>query len=95
MDIQTLINELYIIYDNNDDYHLIELYRILSRFNIEIHKYITNLLYDNWITELQTVEYEAIFGNGDEFSEYVVSDCMNVLKQILDELMEIEKYSHI
>lgn len=91
MDVKTLIESLIAIYDDNDDDYIIILYRKLSSYSKEISNHITNInLIDKWNIELDCLKYESLYGDGDEYSDLVINDCLKVLKEIIDELLKIE-----
>lgn len=95
MDIQTLVNELSIIYDiyYNTDINIISLYRKISPLKISIRKHLSEDLYKEWVKIIEDIEYEIIFGNNDIYTNDATINCLKTLKIIINELINIEDNS--
>lgn len=90
MDIQTLVNELSIIYEN-DENNIIFLYRELVKYTPVIKKYTSNDLYKKIKKEISNIEYEIVFGNNDSYTNDAITDCLKTLKEVIDDLISIEE----
>jgi len=62
---QTLKHNLLDIYNLNDNYDLISLYRKLRIYNDNIRLYTNEVIYQNYIGELYNILDEYMYGNGD------------------------------
>lgn len=80
------INEIKAEYENENDGLLILFYRKVYALNDDIADNVSSQLYDNFKTEVRCVYYESLYGDGGEYTNYVLTDCMNVLTSIVDEL---------
>lgn len=82
------INELKAIYNKSSDYYIMGLYMELNRINSNIINHINDdsKLLDDWKVELETLYYEGVYGDNDEYTDLVIEDCMTVLNQIIKKL---------
>lgn len=82
-----LLDELKNIYDSYADcYNIYDLYRMLSAYNNDIKNSVSLSLYESWQTEMKCLYNESIYGDDGSDTEYVIKDCIDVLKEIIDEL---------
>jgi len=78
------INKIKAEYENGG--LLILFYREVYALNDDIADNVSSQLYDNFKTEVRCVYYESLYGDGGEYTERVLADCMNVMTSIVDEL---------
>ena len=63
--------------------NLIEIYDVIINFDTYIKENVSKELYDKLKLETDTVDKEYMFGDGDEYSEYVYNDCVEALKDVI------------
>ena len=78
------INKIKAKYEN--DGLIISFYRDVYALNDDISDNVSSQLYDDFKTELRCVYYESLYGDGGEYTDRVIADCMNVLSSMVDEL---------
>lgn len=79
---QVLKNNLINIYNLNDTYDLISLYRKLRVHNDKIRLYTREDIYENYINELYNILDEYMYGNGDYNNDAKNKCCIAVRKVI-------------
>jgi hypothetical protein len=79
---QTLKLNLINIYNTNDTYDLISLYRKLRIYNDKIRLYTTEDIYENYIAELYNILDEYMYGD-DEFNNEVKNKCCIALRKVI------------
>ena len=79
---QTLKYNLIDIYNSNDTYDLISLYRKLRIYNDKIRLYTTEDIYENYISELYNILDEYMYGTG-EFNNDAKNKCCIALRKVI------------
>jgi hypothetical protein len=80
---QTLKLNLINIYNSNDTYDLISLYRKLRIYNDKIRLYTKDdNIYENYIAELYNILDEYMYGDG-EYSNDAKNKCCNALRKVI------------
>ena len=79
---QTLKHNLLDIYNLNDTYDLISLYRKLTIYNDKIRLYTNDIIYNNYITELYNLLDEYMYGDG-ELNNYAKNKCCIALRKVI------------
>jgi hypothetical protein len=63
--------------------------RGISYINNDIEFNVSSVLYEDFKREKRCVYYESIYGDG-QYTDYVIDDCVNVLKTIVETLTFLE-----
>ena len=63
--------------------------RGISYINNDIEFNVSSSLYEDFKREKRCVYYESIYGDG-QYTDYVIDDCVNVLKTIVETLTFLE-----
>ena len=79
---QTLKHNLLDIYNLNDTYDLISLYRKLTIYNDKIRLYTNDIIYNNYITELYNLLDEYMYGDGESNNDAKNKCCIALRKVI-------------
>jgi len=79
---QTLKLNLINIYNTNDTYDLISLYRKLRIYNDKIRLYTNEDIYENYIAELYNILDEYMYGD-DEFNNEAKNKCCIALRKVI------------
>jgi hypothetical protein len=79
---QALKNNLINIYNSNDTYDLISLYRKLRIYNDKIRLYSREDIYENYITELYNILDEYMYGDG-EFNNDAKNKCCIAVRKVI------------
>jgi hypothetical protein len=79
---QVLKNNLINIYNSNDTYDLISLYRKLRVYNDKIRLYSREDIYENYITELYNILDEYMYGDEKFYNDAKNKCCIAVRKVI-------------
>ena len=79
---QTLKHNLLDIYNLNDTYDLISLYRKLTIYNDKIRLYTNDIVYNNYITELYNLLDEYMYGDGESNNDAKNKCCIALRKVI-------------
>ena len=79
---QALKNNLINIYNSNDTYDLISLYRKLRVYNDKIRLYSREDIYENYITELYNILDEYMYGDG-EFNNDAKNKCCIAVRKVI------------
>lgn len=93
MDIQTLVNELNIIFENEIHNNIIYIYRKLNIYLPYIKNYASNDLYMKLENNIIDIQYEIVFGNNDIYTTDVIIECFKTIKEIIDDLINIDYYT--
>ena len=79
---QTLKHNLLDIYNLNDTYDLISLYRKLNIYNDKIRLYTNDIVYNYYITELYNLLDEYMYGDGESNNDAKNKCCIALRKVI-------------
>jgi hypothetical protein len=79
---QTLKYNLLDIYNSNDTYDLISLYRKLNIYNEKIRLYTNDIIYNNYIIELYNLLDEYMYGDG-ELNNDAKNKCCIALRKVI------------
>lgn len=81
---QTLKSNLINIYNSNDSYDLITLYRKLRIYNDKVRLYTRDDIYQNYISELYNILDEYMYGESDsDFITNAKNNCLISLQKVI------------
>lgn len=79
---QTLKHNLLNIYNLNETYDLISLYRKLRIYNDKVRLYTTEEIYENYIAELYNILDEYMYGDGETY-KISKNKCCVALRKVI------------
>lgn len=78
----TKLNELSELCDNAENIYMATLYRKLSCYSKFIKENISSELYNEYLTEIDCLNYESFLGDG-QHPHLVLKDCIDIIRKII------------